>query len=163
MRYRSQSISYWYFAIAMCLFALQMVFGLLAAVKYLGPDPLIDVLPFDRVKAVHTNLLIVWVLTGFMGATYFVVPEESRTEIWSGKLAYWQLGRSRTSLGLTGFETYDIEGPDTSLRPRDTPTVVARAAGATRSVSRCACGSTRRRGCGTTRTAASSSTCCGSW
>lgn len=92
MRYRTQSISYWYFAIAVCLFGLQMVFGLLAAVKYLGPDPLINVLPFDRVKAVHTNLLIVWVLTGFMGATYYVVPEESRTETWSPRLAYWQLG-----------------------------------------------------------------------
>src|SRR5690606_35454067 len=44
-----------------------------------------------RVKAVHTNLLIVWVLTGFMGAAYFVVPEESRTDIYSPRLAYWQL------------------------------------------------------------------------
>jgi nitric oxide reductase subunit B len=92
MRYRSQSIAYWYFAVAVCLFGLQMVFGLLATVKYLGPDPLIDILPFDRVKAVHTNLLIVCVLTGFMGAAYSVVPEESRTEIYSPKLAYWQLG-----------------------------------------------------------------------
>jgi len=92
MRYRSQWIAYPYFVVAMLLFGLQMVFGLLAAVKYLGPDPLIDILPFDRVKAVHTNLLIVWVLTGFMGATYWVVPEESRTELYSTKLAYWQLG-----------------------------------------------------------------------
>jgi nitric oxide reductase large subunit len=41
-----------------------------------------------RTKAIHTNLLIVWVLTGFMGAAYYVVPEESRTEIYSVKLAY---------------------------------------------------------------------------
>src|SRR5699024_11836384 len=34
---------------------------------------------------------IVWVLTGFMGATYYVVPEESRTELFSVKLAYIQL------------------------------------------------------------------------
>ena len=47
---------------------------------------------FDVTKAIHTNLLIVWVLTGFMGATYYVVPEESRTEIYSPKLAFWQLG-----------------------------------------------------------------------
>jgi nitric oxide reductase subunit B len=92
MRYRTQSIAYWYFAVAVCLFGLQMVFGLLAAVKYLGPDPLLNVLPFDRVKAVHTNLLVVWVLTGFMGAAYFVVPEESRAEIYSPKLAFAQLG-----------------------------------------------------------------------
>lgn len=105
MRYRTQSISYWYFAVAMCLFGLQMVFGLLSAVKYLGPDPLIDILPFDRAKAVHTNLLIVWVLTGFMGATYFVVPEESRQEIYSPKLAYWKLGLW-TAGGLTAIIGY---------------------------------------------------------
>jgi len=92
MRYRSQWIAYPYFVVAMLLFGLQMVFGILAAVKYLGPDPLLNILPFDKVKAIHTNLLIVWVLTGFMGATYYVVPEESRTEIYSTKLAYWQLG-----------------------------------------------------------------------
>lgn len=91
MRYRSQFVAYWYFAVAVTLYGLQMVFGLLAAVKYLGPDPLMDALPFDEVKAVHTNLLIVWVLTGFMGAAYYVVPEESRTEIYSVKLAYVQL------------------------------------------------------------------------
>lgn len=91
MRYRSQSIAYWYFAVAMCLFGLQLVFGLLIASKYLGPDPLMNTLPFNTAKAIHTNLLIVWVLTGFMGAAYYVVPEESRTEIYSPQLAYAQL------------------------------------------------------------------------
>ena len=88
MRYRSQSVAYWYFAVAMLLFGLQLVFGLLSAAKYLGPDPLLYILPFDVTKVIHTNLLIVWVLTGFMGATYWMVPEESRTELHSVKLAY---------------------------------------------------------------------------
>ncbi len=92
MRFRSQSIAYWYFAVAVCLFGLQLAFGLLSVVKYLGPDPLLDYIPFDRAKACHTNLLIIWVLTGFMGAAYYVVPEESRTEIYSPKLAFVQLG-----------------------------------------------------------------------
>ncbi len=92
MRYRSQWVAYSYFTVALLLYGLQMVFGLLSAAKYLGPDPLLNVLAFDVTKEVHTNLLIVWVLTGFMGATYYVVPEESRTEIYSVKLAYWQLG-----------------------------------------------------------------------
>jgi nitric oxide reductase subunit B len=91
MRYKSQSIAYWYFAVAICLFGLQLVFGLLSAAKYLGPDPLLYILPFDVTKMIHTNLLIVWVLTGFMGATYWMVPDESRTEIYSTKLAYIQL------------------------------------------------------------------------
>ncbi len=92
MRYKSQSVAYWYFALAMILFGLQIVFGLLSATKYLGPDPLLYILPFDVTKTIHTNLLIVWVLTGFMGATYWMVPDESRTELHSVKLAYIQLG-----------------------------------------------------------------------
>ena len=92
MRYRSQAVAYPYFVVALLFFGLQVAFGLLAAVKYLGPDPLINLLPFDRVKAIHTNLLIVWVLTGFMGAAYHVVPEESGTELWSPRLAYIALG-----------------------------------------------------------------------
>ena len=91
MRYKSQSVAYWYFAVAMVLFGLQLLFGLLSAAKYLGPDPLLYILPFDVTKVIHTNLLIVWVLTGFMGATYWMVSSESRTEIYSVKLAYIQL------------------------------------------------------------------------
>ena len=91
MRYKSQSVAYWYFAIAIALFGLQLVFGLLSAAKYLGPDPLLYILPFDVTKVIHTNLLIVWVLTGFMGATYWMVPDESRFELHSTKLAYVQL------------------------------------------------------------------------
>jgi nitric oxide reductase subunit B len=105
MRYRSQAVAYPYFAVALLLFGLQIAFGLLAAVKYLGPDPLIDLLPFDRVKAIHTNLLIVWVLTGFMGAAYHVVPEESGTELWSPRLAYIALGLW-VVMGLTAVIGY---------------------------------------------------------
>jgi nitric oxide reductase subunit B len=91
MRYRSQAVAYWYFAVAVLLFGLQVVFGMLSAAKYLGPDPLLYILPFDVTKVIHTNLLIVWVLTGFMGATYWIVPEESRHELHSVKLAVVQL------------------------------------------------------------------------
>ncbi len=105
MRYKSQSVAYWYFAVAMVLFGLQLVFGLLSATKYLGPDPLLNILPFDVTKVIHTNLLIVWVLTGFMGATYWMVPDESRTELHSTKLAYIQLGLW-TAMGVTAVIGY---------------------------------------------------------
>ncbi len=105
MTYRSQSVAYWYFAIALVLFGLQMIFGLLSAAKYLGPDPLLYILPFDVTKMIHTNLLIVWVLTGFMGATYWLVPEESRTELYSVKLAYVQL-ILWTLMGVTAIVGY---------------------------------------------------------
>jgi nitric oxide reductase subunit B len=89
----------------MVLFGLQLVFGLLSAAKYLGPDPLLYILPFDVTKVIHTNLLIVWVLTGFMGATYWVVPEESRAELYSPKLAYLQLVLF-TLMGVTAIIGY---------------------------------------------------------
>jgi nitric oxide reductase subunit B len=105
MRYRSQQVAYWYFAVAMVLFGLQIAFGLLSAAKYLGPDPLLYILPFDVTKMIHTNLLVVWVLTGFMGATYWMVPEESQTELYSVKLAYVQLGLW-VAMGLTAVIGY---------------------------------------------------------
>ena len=105
MRYRTQAVAYAYFAVALLLYGLQMVFGILAITKYLGPDPIKAVLPFDVSKEIHTNLLIVWVLTGFMGATYWLVPEESRTELHSPRLAYWQLGLW-TFAGVTAVVGY---------------------------------------------------------
>src|SRR5215207_4610186 len=105
MRFQTQRVAYAYWVVALLLYGLQMVFGLLAVAKYLGPDPLRELLPFDRVKAVHTNLLIVWVLTGFMGAAYWVVPEESRTELSSPRLAYWSLALW-TLAGVTAVVGY---------------------------------------------------------
>ncbi len=89
MRFRTQAVAYPYFVVALLLYGLQVAFGLLSAAKYLGPDPLQAWLPFDVSKA-H-NLLVVWVLTGFMGAAYWLVPEESRTELHSPRMAYWAL------------------------------------------------------------------------
>ena len=80
MRYRTQAVAYPYFVVALLLFGLQMVFGLLAITKYLGPDPIKSFLSLDVSKEIHTNLRIFWVLTGFMGATYWLVREEPSPE-----------------------------------------------------------------------------------
>lgn len=105
MRYRSQSVAYWYFAVAMLLFALQLVFGFLAAAKYLGPDPLINALPFQVTKAIHTNLLVVWVLMGFLGAAFYIIPEEAETELHSPRLALITLALLSV-LGVTAVTGY---------------------------------------------------------
>ena len=85
---------------ALLLFGLQMVFGLLAAAKYLGPDPLLDILPFDVVEGdPHQSAARVGA-HGFMGATYCLVPEESRAELYSVRLAYMQLVLW-TAMGVT--------------------------------------------------------------
>jgi nitric oxide reductase subunit B len=105
MRYRTQAVAYWYFVVALLLFALQLVFGFLMASKYLGPDPLQGVLPFDVTKTLHTNLLVVWILAGFLGSAFYVVPEESKAELFSPKLAYWTLALL-TALGVTAVVGY---------------------------------------------------------
>lgn len=92
MKYESQKIAYEYFVVAVILFGLQVVFGLITGAKYVWDyDPLINVLPFNISRAIHINLLVVWLLFGFMGGTYYLVPEESETEIYSKKLARFQM------------------------------------------------------------------------
>ena len=39
----------------------------------------------------HTNLLVLWMLLGFMGATFYMVPEETESELAWPKLAIAQL------------------------------------------------------------------------
>ena len=91
MKYQSQSVAYWYFLAAMALFAIQVLGGLLAGWVYVSPNFLSELLPFNVIRMLHTNALIVWLLLGFFGAAYFLIPEEAEREIWSPKLAYLQL------------------------------------------------------------------------
>ncbi|MFT4959544.1 MAG: nitric oxide reductase subunit B [Paracoccaceae bacterium] len=91
MKYQSQKVAYAYFVVALGLFAIQVLGGLLAGWIYISPNFLSELLPFNIIRMIHTNALIVWLLLGFFGAAYFLVPEESECEIYSVKLAYLQL------------------------------------------------------------------------
>ncbi|MAY71365.1 MAG: nitric-oxide reductase large subunit [Halomonas sp.] len=92
MKYETQKVAYAFFLVAMGLFALQLVFGIMAALVYVFPDFLAQLMPFNIIRVSHTNLLIVWLLIGFMGCTYYLMPEEAEREIHSPMLAYLQLG-----------------------------------------------------------------------
>ena len=92
MKYETQKISYNYFMVATILFGLQVLFGLITGAKYVWDyDPLLAILPFNVSRSIHMNLLVVWLLLGFMGGAYYLVPEEAETEIYSRKLANLQL------------------------------------------------------------------------
>lgn len=91
MKYESQKIAFAYFLTAMLLFIVQVSGGLLAGWIYISPNTLSELLPFNIVRMLHTNALIVWLLVGFFGAAYFIVPEEAGREIHSTKIAYYQL------------------------------------------------------------------------
>ena len=87
MQYSSQAVAKPYFVAAIGLFVGQILFGLIMGLQYVMGDFLFPAIPFNVARMVHTNLLIVWLLFGFMGAAYYLVPEESETELWSPKLA----------------------------------------------------------------------------
>ena len=87
MKYQSQAVAKPYFVFALLLFALQIVFGLIIGLQYVIGDFLFPYIPFNAARMVHTNLLIVWLLFGFMGAAYYLVPEEADVELYSVKLA----------------------------------------------------------------------------
>ncbi|TGK81405.1 nitric-oxide reductase large subunit [Leptospira noumeaensis] len=91
MRFQSQKVAYWFFATCMLLLSLQIVYGFIMGFARIGLDGLHDFIPFNTARATHTNLLVVWLLTGFMGAAYYIIPEESDRELYSVKLAYIQL------------------------------------------------------------------------
>jgi nitric oxide reductase subunit B len=75
----------------MLLLSLQIVYGFIMGFARIGFDGLHEYIPFNAARATHTNLLVVWLLTGFMGAAYYIIPEESDRELYSVKLAYIQL------------------------------------------------------------------------
>lgn len=98
MKYKSQKVAYWFFALSMLLLSLQLVYGFIMGFAHMGYDNLHDIIPFNTARAVHTNLLVVWLLSGFMGAAYYIIPEEAEHELVSVKWAYIQL----VSLAIVG-------------------------------------------------------------
>lgn len=87
MQFKSQAVAKPYFIAAIGLFTGQILFGLILGLQYVLGDFLFPAIPFNVARMVHTNLLIVWLLMGFMGGAYYMIPEESETELFSPKLA----------------------------------------------------------------------------
>ena len=98
MKYKSQKVAFWFFALSMLLLVLQITYGFIMGFARIGLDNLHEYIPFNTARAVHTNLLVVWLLSGFMGAAYYIIPEEAQRELVNVKLAYVQL----ISLALVG-------------------------------------------------------------
>ena len=92
MKYESQGIAKMYFIAAIALFVGQILFGVTMGLQYVMGDFLFPEIPFNVARMVHTNLLIVWLLFGFMGSAYFLVPEEAERELYSpilAKVMFW--------------------------------------------------------------------------
>jgi nitric oxide reductase subunit B len=91
MRFKSQRIAYYFFAVSMLLLSLQLVYGFVMGFAHMGYDVLHPWIPFNVARSVHVNLLVMWLLSGFMGTAYYIIPEESERELVSPRLAILQL------------------------------------------------------------------------
>jgi nitric oxide reductase subunit B len=91
MKFQSQKVAWGFFATCMLLFSLQIVYGFIMAFAHTGNDQLHAWIPFNVARASHTNLLVMWMLSGFMGAAYWIIPDECDRELAWPKLAWVQL------------------------------------------------------------------------
>lgn len=75
MKYQSQSVAKAYFYCAMALFGIQVLGGLLAGWIYVSPNTLSEIVPFNVIRMIHTNALIVWLLLGFSARPISLFPK----------------------------------------------------------------------------------------
>lgn len=88
IKYESQKIAQNFYTFAVLLFLVQVAVGIIAALQFMWPD--FFILNFNIIRSLHINAMVVWLLVGMMGATYYVVSEESDTELWSIPMANFQ-------------------------------------------------------------------------
>jgi len=74
--YRAQTLALKYFAAAITFFGVMAITGLLSSYYYINPDFLFGILPFNIMKILHINTLVIWLLMGFMGSIYWFLPGE---------------------------------------------------------------------------------------
>lgn len=91
MKYQSQKVAWGFFATCMLLLSLQIIYGFIMGFAHAGYDVLHSAIPFNAARATHTNLLVMWLLAGFMGSAYWIIPDECDAEIAWPKLAWLQL------------------------------------------------------------------------
>jgi len=89
-----QRLALHYFAAAILLFLVQTGFGVLAAQQYIQPELLFGTLDFNVTRMLHLNAMILWMLFGFLGATYWLLEEEAGAAVAGLPLArvvFWLL------------------------------------------------------------------------
>jgi nitric oxide reductase subunit B len=101
-----------FFIFAGLIMALQLVVGLVAAAQFVWPSLFFGFLPFNIVRMLHVNTLVVSLLAGFMGATYFLVAEEGGGRLHSEKAARWNFWLFAGGVGavVIGYLTIVVTG-----------------------------------------------------
>jgi len=113
-----QQLAVKYFAVAVALFFAQLLFGLLAAIQFIAPGFLFEILDFSVNRMVHINAMVVWLLYGFIGSVYWFLEEESGTEIVGlklGEIAFYVLTGAVTLVVLVYLLIQTGPGKDASI------------------------------------------------
>ena len=79
--YRSQRLGLRYLTASTVMFGVMIAFGLLSSIYYVRPGFLLNVFNFSTAKIVHIDGLVIWLLTGFLGAVYWFLPDELEREV----------------------------------------------------------------------------------
>ena len=94
IEYQTQRLSHRFFVLMLVLFAVQVVFGLIVGAQRVEPALLSGALNFNVARSEHTNLGILWVLSGFIATILFVGPLLSKRELaaaWLIKVLFYAL------------------------------------------------------------------------
>jgi len=113
-----QKLAVKYFMGAVVLFIFQILFGLLAGLQFIIPGFLYDVLDFSVNRMVHINAMVLWMLYGFIGCVYWLLEDESGTEIAGlkfGIIGFWVLSAAITVVVLVYLLIQTGAGNDTTL------------------------------------------------
>ena len=113
-----QQLAVKYFSVAVILFVFQILFGLLAALQFIYPSFLYEILDFSVNRMIHINAMILWMLYGFIGCIYWFLEEESGSEIvglkW-GVLGFWVFTAAITVVVLVFLFVQIGAGNDTTI------------------------------------------------
>lgn len=94
IQYETQRLALRFFMVMLVLFFFQAAFGLMLAAQHIDPALLAGTFNFNVVRSQHTNLGIIWVLSGFIGTILFVGPLLSKRELaspWLIKVLFYAL------------------------------------------------------------------------
>ena len=81
LKWEGQKLATWYFTVAVVLFGAQLLMGLIAATQFLYPSFLFEIFDFSVARMVHINALVVWMVYAMVGASYWLLPEETGIEV----------------------------------------------------------------------------------
>jgi len=88
--YPSRAKTRKYFLAAVLLFVLQLILGIFLSIEFMFRGEYLFSFPFDIYKSLHLNVMVLWLLLGFIGGLYYLLPPEVGRDIKYPRLIDFQ-------------------------------------------------------------------------